>query len=255
MATAGSIAVTMTDPCEAVRSWQLCARQGDDYLFTTHCQLPNGSLLKLKIRPAGNQMWVVSDGGAALDEAVASGISKPAFNLNVRRAIRLKGLSFVEGRIESPRIELSSLFAATVVVANASRDVAEALLMVGSDASERNLSRRTREILVAKFPNWVSAKPVSISGASDRLHKFDNTLDLPDGRRLLVDVVKHQGNSINSAIVANLDVRRLQNPRFVQRIVFDPEELWKPEEIELLEVGATPVALPSLVDSVNRLVA
>lgn len=255
MATTGTIAVKHADPCAAIRSWELCARLGEEYLFTTHCQLPNGSLLKLRIRPAGEQMWIVSDGGAALDEAVASGISHPAFTLNVRRAIRSKGLSFVDGRIESPKIDLSSLFVATVVVANATRDVAEALLMVGSDTTELTLSRRTRELLVSKFHSWVVAKAVTLSGASERLHKFDNALDLPDGRRVLIDIVKHQGNSINSTVVANLDVRRLENPHLIQRIVFDPEANWKPEEIALLGVGATPVALPSLADAINRIAA
>ncbi|MGD9472709.1 MAG: hypothetical protein AB7G24_07680 [Novosphingobium sp.] len=255
MATAGTIAMSAADPCAAIRSWTLCAHVGDEYLFTTHCQLPNGSLIKLRIRSAGENQWIVSDGGAALDEAIASGISHPAFTLNVRRVIRSKGLIFNDGRIESPKIGLESLFSATVVVANAARDVADALLLVGSDATERSLSLRTREVLVSKFHSWVVAKPVTLSGASERLHKFDNALDLPDGRRVLIDIVKHQGNSINSTVVANLDVRRLQDPHLIQRIVFDPEAGWKPEEIALLEVGATPVALPSLVHAIDRIAA
>jgi hypothetical protein len=144
---------------------------------------------------------------------------------------------------------------ASVIVANAARDVAEALLMLSGHRTEQSLERRTREILVSKFHAWVLAKPVTVSGASERQHKFDTALELPDGRRVLVDVVKHQGNSINSAVVANLDVRRLDDPKLLQRIVFDPDEKWKPEEIELLGVGATPVALPSLADAITRIAA
>lgn len=254
MAKAGSIAVIERDICAIAQSWPLCRQHGNEYVITTHCQLPNGSLVKVHIRRSGDG-WIVSDGGSALDEAVASGIEKPVFGLNIRRVIRDKGLSFADGRIESPRVGEKSLFNATIVVANAARDIAETLIFIGSAFTEETLESRTRAILVGRFRSWVLSKPVIIPGASEREHKFDNALDLPDGRKVLVDVVKHQGNSINSTVVANLDVQRLNNPKLVQRIVFDPEENWKNEEIALLGVGAVPVALPSLGDSIHRLQA
>lgn len=252
MAELGSIAVTERDICSLVHSWPICGRDGAEYVIITHCQLPGGSLIKVRVRASGDG-WIVSDGGAALDDATSAGIEKPIFGLNVRRAIRSKGLSFVDGRIESPRIGLESLYNATIVVANAARDVAEALIYLGNNYSEETLENRARKILVGRFHSWVLSRPVIISGASERDHKFDNALDLPDGRKILVDVVKHQGNSINAAVVANLDVQRLGNPKLVQRIVFDPSESWKSEEIELLGVGATPVALPSLGDAIERI--
>ena len=256
MATAGQTSMNMPlDVCELARSWPLCTRERDAFLVTTHCQLPNGSLIKLRIRPMGRERWIVSDNGAALDEALCSGVEHPAFGLNVRRAIRSKGLNFVDGRIESPRITADMLFSASVIVANAARDVAETLLMLGDDVAEKNLDQKAREILISKFHSWVSQKPVTIEGASERPHKFANSLTLPDGRRILIDSVKHQGNSINSAVVANLDVQRLENPKLIQRVVFDPTEKWKPEEIALLEVGATPVALPNLGQAIERAVA
>jgi hypothetical protein len=52
-----------------------------------------------------------------------------------------------------------------------------------------------------------------------------------------------------------LDVKRLNNPKLIQRIVFDPTEDWRNEEIALLGVGATPVALPSLADAIERIAA
>lgn len=255
MATAGQTAVNERDLCDVVRSWPLCAKDGPDHVVLTHCQLPNGSLLKVRIHPMGGDTWVVSDGGAAFDEALSSGAEMPSFGLNVRRAIRAKGLSFVDGRIESPKVTSEALFTASVIVANAARDIAETLLVLGDAGTDQSLERRTRKILVSRFHSWVLSKPVTVNGASERPHKFENVLDLPDGRRLLVDVVRHQGNSINAAVVANLDVRRLEDPNIVQRIVFDPEEKWKREEIELLEVGAVPVELPSLAGAIQRMAA
>ena len=254
MAATGSTAVTEAGLCGLVRAWPICKAVGADYLITTHCQMPNGSLVRLRVRRADDG-WVVSDGGAALDEALASGIARPVFGINVRRAIRSKGLVLIDGQIETRSIKESALYAGVIVVANATRDIAETLIYVGSSLDEDTLDRRTKKILVGRFHTWVQARPLIISGASDRVHKFDNTVNLPDGRRIIIDTVKHQGNSINSAIVSNLDVRRLHNDMIVQRIVFDETENWKREEIELLEVGATPVALGNLGDAVARLAA
>lgn len=257
MAELGSTPVNpagTVDLCALVQTWPLCSVDGFEHVITTHCQLPNGGLVRVRVRRSDDG-WVVSDGGAAVDEAAASGIDKPIFGLNVRRAIRSKGLHFVEGRIESPKISEHSLFNAVVLVANTCRDVAETLIFVGGAHYSESLEGRTRRILVGRFHTWVSAKPALISGASDRQHRFENVLNLPDGRRVLIDVVRHQGNSINSSIVSNLDVKRLENPRLIQRIVFDPDEDWKSEEVELLSVGATPVALPNLIESVDRIAA
>ena len=244
--------MTEHDLCSIVRSWPLCAADGDEHVIVTHCQLPNGGLVKVRVRRSGDG-WVVSDGGAAVDDAFASGIEKPNFGLGVRRAIRGRGLTFVDGRIETPRVAGESLFNAVVAVANAARDIADTLIGLGNARPENSLETRVRERLVRRFQNWVSARPAFIKGASERQHKFRTALDLPDGRKVLIDVVSHHSSSINSSIVANLDVRRLQNSRLIQRIVFDPKENWRNEDLELLSVGATPVALPSLEDDVVKL--
>jgi hypothetical protein len=254
MADHGYAAVSDRDLCAIARSWPLCEHDELGYVITTHCQMPNGSLVRVRVRQVADS-WVVSDGGSALEEAVASGIDKPQFGLNVRRVLRDKGLTFVDGRIETPRIGSESLFNGVVVIANTARDIAETLIYHGGADGSDTLEKRARRILVGRFHTWVLSKPVIINGASEREHKFDNALDLPDGRKILVDVVKHQGNSINSAVVANLDVRRLDNPKLVQRIVFDPSENWRNEEIALLGVGAVPVALPALGDAIARIAA
>lgn len=254
MADAASVAVMERDLCAIVRGWPLCRRERDEFVVTSHCLLPNGSLAQVRIRAVGDE-WIVSDGGAALDDALSSGVEHPTFTLNVRRAIRSKGLHFIDGRIESPKVGANSLFNAVIIVANACRDIAETLIMLGNGGTEEGLDARARKILVTRFQSWLLSKPVIISGASERVHKFDNALDLPDGRKVLVDAVKHQGNSINAVLVANLDVKRLENSRLIQRIVFDPNESWKQEEISLLGVGATPVALPNLADAIGRIAA
>jgi hypothetical protein len=216
--------------------------------------MPSGSVIDLTIRREADR-WIVSDSGTAIEEATKVGIDKPNLGLNVRRAIRSKGLYFRDGRIESPAVEVAALQAAAVAVANTSRDIAEAFIMLGRDAREYSLDRRARNLLISRFHTWVSSKPIIVRGHSEKEHKFDTAWVLPDGRQVLVDTVRNQANSINSAVVANLDVKQLDDPSIIQRIVFDPLEEWRPEEISLLRVGATPVALPQLARSIERAAA
>ena len=252
MAALGQTAVKdWTDLCDFVRSWQLCQRVEGTYRISTLVQAPSGSVIDLAIRQHGER-WVVSDSGTAIEEANKAGIDKPNLGLNIRRAIRQKGLQFSEGRIESPPVPMESLQAAAVAVANTSRDVAEAFILMGRDTREYSLDRRARNLLIHRFQTWVSAKPVIVRGHSEKEHKFDTAVILPNGRKVLVDAVNPHSNSINSRVVANLDVKQLDDPTIIQRIVFDPLEEWRSEDLSLLRVGAMPVALPQLTRSIER---
>jgi hypothetical protein len=244
----------VVDLCPFIRGWQACQVVDGVHRVSTLIQMPSGSILNLQIRPLSDR-WVISDGGAAVEEAAAAGIDKPNLGLNVRRALRSRGLTMREGRIEAPAVEMERLQAAAIAVANASKEIAETLIYVGHDERERSLDYRARQILVGRFHTWVSAKPVVVRGKSDKEHTFDTALILPDGRKVLIDTVRHHANAINSTVVANLDVQRLDDRSLVQRIVFDPNEDWRPEEISLLEVGAQPVALPALAGSIEKIAA
>lgn len=246
--------LTKTEVCELIRSWHTCEHLKGSLRFTTMVQAPSGSLITIKIRALGDR-WVVSDGGAAFGEALSAGIEKPAVNLNIRRVLRAAGLTFNEGLIESPPIELGMLQQACAAVANTSRDIAEALITIGRDERELSLDHRTRRLLVDKFHTWVSSKPFHIRGQSEKEHKFDMALLLPNGRKVLIDTVRRHSNAINSVVVANIDIKNLHDESIVQRIVFDPSEPWKPEELTLLKVGAVPVALPQLPMSIEKAAA
>lgn len=256
MAAIGQTAVNDSiDLCSIIRSWQFCQLVDGVYRFNTLVQMPSGSVINLAIRNEFSDRWIVSDAGTAMEEATKAGIDKPSMGLNIRRAIRAKGLLFRDGQIETPPVDASRLQAAAVAVANTARDIAEAFILIGRDGREFSLDRRARNLLVSRFQAWVSAKPVIVRGHSEKEHKFDTALLLPDGRKVLVDTVRHQANAINSTVVANLDVKQLEDPNIIQRIVFDPLEEWKPEELSLLRVGGTPVALPQLGRSIARAAA
>ena len=240
-----------TELCALVKSWGECEHDDRILRYETLLQAPSGSLISLRFRPEGSR-WVVTDGGAAFNEAVSSGITRPNFNLNVRRLLRSSGLSLNDGAIESPAVDASRLHQAAVAVANTCRDVAEILVHLGEPEEELTLDERARQLLVRKFKAWVSPRPVYVTGESEKRHKFDVALLLPDNRKVLVDTVSHHTNAINSVVVANIDIKNLGDESIIQRIVFDPTDPWKPEELSLLKVGAQPVALPHLPESIQK---
>jgi hypothetical protein len=90
-------------------------------------------------------------------------------------------------------------------------------------------------------------------GKSNKAHKFENLIHLPNGRRLIVDPVIQDMSSINARVVANLDVRAADYPDLEQRIVYDDEEDWKTENLNLLQVGATVIPFSQAPNVLGRL--
>ena len=76
---------------------------------------------------------------------------------------------------------------------------------------------------------------------------------LPDSRRLVIDAVKEDGSSINSAIVHHYDLRNTQKPDIVQRLVYNDREKWNASDLALLEVGAPPVALSKAQNAFKKI--
>jgi hypothetical protein len=240
--------------CTLVKAWGECEHNGRSMRYETLVQAPSGSLISIHFRSEGAG-WVVSDGGSAFNEAISSGITRPNFNLNVRRLLRARGLSISDGEIESPSVDVSRLHQAAVAVVNTSKDVAEILVHMRESDGEFTLDDRARQLLVRKYKSLVSPRPIYVRGESEKSHKFDVALILPDDRKVLIDTVSHHTNAINSVVVANIDIKNLGDKNILQRIVFDPSEPWKLEELSLLKVGAQPLALTNLADSIDRLAA
>ena len=110
------------------------------------------------------------------------------------------------------------------------------------------------DFLIKKFENRVSHNAV-IVGQSNKPHKFANVIDLSERRRLIIDPVSNEGSSINARVVANLDVKAVQDPLIIQRIVYDDEDHWLPADLNLLQVGAPVIAFSRVSEAIERIAA
>ena len=94
--------------------------------------------------------------------------------------------------------------------------------------------------------------PTRIVGASDKAHKFANVVSFANGNKLIVDAVANDPQSVNSRVVANLDVKSKNDPRIAQRIVYDDEDDWLRADLNLLNVGATVVPFSRAQEVIQR---
>jgi hypothetical protein len=224
----------------------------DGVRVTTHCMYPSNSLIRVTVR-GGTSTIVASDEGGAMGEALAAGIPMRDFSRQLAHRVKEQGLSFKDGVIFTPRMPIEAAPLAVLLVANASQDIARWLYDHMKIKRTRDFKELLETFLKSTFETKVA--PAIIVGHSRKPHKFANVISLPHGKRLIVDPVVNDQSSINSRVVANLDVKANNDPLIDQRIVYDDEDDWTPADLNLLQVGATVVAFSHSSEVIGRLAA
>jgi len=220
----------------------------------THCLYPSNATVAVVVAQRGDGLFRVDDDGQALDEVSQSVLTSQQLPKLMSGIVRHRGCELTSrGEIISPCVKEAELRAAVILVANASKAAAEHL--VSSVRPPRKDMRRVIEdLLDLKFKDrW--RRDGRIAGASNKEHGFDYIVRLANGRQLALDFVVPDASSVNSAVVAHLDVRQKKAADLEQRIVYDDTLPWRSEDIQLLKVGARPVPISSLKQSLERLAA
>jgi hypothetical protein len=211
----------------------------DGVRVSTHVLYPSNSAVTVTVR-GGTETAVISDDGGAITELVSSGVRSPISDRQIRAIVRAQGLQVKRGVISSPAVPMHSLAVAVVLVANASANVAGWALEHLRFQVRRTFRKDLEDLLTKHFRENLK-HDTPILGASNKTHKFDYVIYLPKDKRLLIDPVINDHNSITSCVVANLDVRNAQDPRTEQLIVYDDRLRWNSADLKLLELGARTV--------------
>ena len=223
-------------------------------VVTTHCMYPSNGLVKVLVR-GGESTIVATDDGGAMEEATAAGIPFSDYNRQLSYVINSHGVSTADGVIYTPHMPIEAAPLAILLVANASQEAARWMFDHAKIKRSRDFKMLLADFLKRRFESRVSHNAI-IVGHSNKPHKFANVLKFEDGRRLIVDPVTNEASSINARVVANLDVKAVEDPKLIQRIVYDDEEDWTPADLNLLGVrrtGSVPVSRASEV--IQRLAA
>jgi hypothetical protein len=206
---------------------------------TTHCMYPSNGLVRVYVN-SGKETAIVSDEGEAVGEVLAAGIEVTDITKVARNLIADQGLLMRGGIIHTPKMPIEAIPFAVPLVANAAKEVAQWFYDHKKIKRARDFRKMLADFLNAAFREQV-VRDDKIVGASNKPHKFANVVRFANGRKLIVDAVARDPSSINSRIVANLDIRTIANPLIEQRIVYDDADSWSAADLNLLNVGATVV--------------
>lgn len=203
----------------------------------------------------GTSEFLVHDDGGAIDEAHGAGATVQGPQKIARPVLQPLGLAMdAHGVIRSPRVGAPDLIGTIVLVANASKEVARELLLRAKRHHRRNIRGEMARLLETKFPKRVEYAK-RIIGSTNKSHRFDYVIRLPDSRQFVLDVVLHDPNSINSAVVSHIDLERAKLKGIEQRIIYDDDEPWSSADLSLLRVGARPVPYSEVGRLLDRMAA
>jgi hypothetical protein len=225
----------------------------DGFRVTTHCMYPSNGLVQVTVR-GGSRLIIASDEGGAVDEAMSAGIPVKDYTRNVAHLVRDHGLLIKNGIVFTPEMPLDAAPLAVLLVANASQEIARWLYDHTKVKRDRDFRALLADFLKRRFDDRVTHDTV-IFGKSNKGHKFANVINLPTGRRLIIDPVSNESSSINARVVANLDVKASEDGALEQRIVYDDEERWTPADLNLLQVGANVVPFSRSSEVIDRIAA
>ena len=221
------------------------------YGLNTHCLYPSGTSVPVFIT-VGQDTVFVSDGGSAVNELNSGGrFLTDHIKSKIKKDLKKEGLSFANEGIFLRNYKKEDIAAAVLLVANASRDVADWGLSNISLAQKRNFKEQLETLLVRKFSMRIE-KNHSVIGKSNKSHRFDYLVKLKDENILLVDAVTPEPNSFNRSIVSNLDVREADNPHISQRIIYNDEFSWKAADLSLLRMAAPITAFSDTPSSIEH---
>ncbi len=239
---------------DALGNWAELREIDRGVRVSTHCLYPSNTTVSVVVTQRGEDRFRVDDDGQAFDELSQVLVTDQKLPKLIRGIVRHRGCELTEcGQIISPVVSSQELRGAVILLANASKAAAEHL--VGTVRPPRKDLRHIIEaMLELKFKDrW--RRDGRLVGASNKEHGFDYLINISHGRQLALDFVVPDSSSVNSAVVAHLDVGHKNNPDLEQRIVYDDSRPWRAEDIQLLKAGARPVPLSALAQSLERLAA
>ena len=108
--------------------------------ITTHCLYPSNSAVSVIVRGSGNA-FVVTDDGGAIGEVGSTGMREGPNDRQIRALVKAHGLEVKGGVIYAPPVKFDEISAAVLLVANASKEVADWCLSHLRFTQPRNFRR------------------------------------------------------------------------------------------------------------------
>jgi hypothetical protein len=223
----------------------------DSLRITTQCLYPSNGFIRVSVKLSGT-MIIVSDDRAGLNEAQGAGLDAEVPDRSLRHLVSPYGAEIRDGNVFSV-VPIESAATTVILVANASRTVADWMYAHSRIKPTRNFRALLTDLLRQKFET-ILHHDVEIDGRFKK-HKFAHLISLPHGPRIIMDPVIPEPGSFNSRIVAHLDVKALGDKSLEQRMIYDDADRWDPATLNLLSVGAVAIPFSRSGEALERLAA
>lgn len=212
----------------------------DEVRITTHCLYPTNSLVSVVVRGGvreNQKEFFVTDDGGAIKEAASVGLSIGPIRSGIISRLNMQGLRLDRGAILSPIVPIEGVGAAVTLVANASKEAADWCFDKFKYRRTRKFKELVAELLGHQFGDNLKQE-YEVVGYSNKRHRFEHAV-VRGSSIALIDSATPDSASINSRVVANLDVRNLKNPNLDQFVIYDDQEIWDSSNLSLLSMAAS----------------
>lgn len=239
---------------DALGQWPQPKAIGTRVVVPTHCLTSGGTVIHVVVE-GGQDNFVVHDDGAALRIFEDCGGDLKTAPRTIAMLMKPHGFNVdAFGTISAPAVNLAELAPTIMLVANAAREAAEHLIQKWRPVFRKKFKDAVRDLLEAEFPQrW--GHDQTVIGKSNKPHHFDFTINLGQERRLFFDAVAPDANAISSTVVRHLDVANAHDDSVIQRIIYDDRVEWKASDLNLLKMGAPPLAFSGAQAALDKLAA
>lgn len=222
---------------EALAQFANCFDTGRNIAVPTQCLYPSNGAVTVFLS-GGPQGCVISDEGQSIFEIGRHGLEVRNPDSFLRQFCTPRGLSHERGKIFTPPIPAEGVASAISLVATTSCMAAHWGVHNLRTRLRRDLRKELRDVLGLRFAEDRIKEDYRLSGFSGRQYRFEFVVEVGEEKRLVVDGVSPEPTTINTRAIAHLDLARAQDPKFVQRIVYDDAEAWAASDINVLRMAA-----------------
>jgi hypothetical protein len=237
-----------------LEAWSKPRLVGDRLLVPTFSFYPSNAMVQIFVE-GGNDSFVVSDGGGAIETLHGAGGHKVAA-LKMLPAL-VRGHEFKvsgSGWIYGPNISRSEITGAISLISETSVRCSEILLRHFKPEMHSDFRKDIEVALEHRYRDAFKAGG-HLPGASNKIHKFDYVVRTDHGNTIVMDAVVPDSSSINAALVSHLDLMRTNRPDIKQAIIYDDGQKWKSADLALLTLAAPPIAYSHFEGQLERLAA
>lgn len=238
----------------SINEWSKPLQMAEFAVVPTMLTYPSNSAVMIYVE-GGRVSFLLSDGGGATDVLAGAGGHRVDGISLLRDFCRSTDFHVSpKGWISTEQPVSQSEFLGTLcTLAQHSKDAAAMLLRHFKPHRDSDFRQELEDELDRRFRNHLS-KRGHLVGQSNKRQTFDFLLRLTGGRVLALDAVVPESGSINSALVAHMDVRAAGRRDVEQMIVYDDRENWKSSDLALLSMGVPPTAYSQISNVLERLV-